>query len=213
VQRLRVSLSSDGPALIFGGSFDPPTQAHYKLPALAAERLGASRLIYVPAAVSPHKSASPPVSPVHRLEMLRLSVPEGAEIDTQELDRQGLSYMIDTLESLRAEISPTIGMRLLIGTDQAVAFHRWHRWQDILAIAQPAVMLRGPQDIEPLLQDIEVAQGSGQGDRWRTWMLDLPQMSQSSTAARDHLAAPGGVSHDVLPSVAEYIAANRLYQA
>jgi nicotinate-nucleotide adenylyltransferase len=145
--------------------------------------------------------------------MLRLSVPEGAEIDTQELDRQGLSYMIDTLESLRADISSTIGMRLLIGTDQAVAFHRWHRWQDILAIAQPAVMLRGPQDIEPLLQDIEVAQGSGQGDRWRTWMLDLPQMSQSSTAARDHLAAPGGVSHDVLPSVAEYIAANRLYQA
>jgi nicotinate-nucleotide adenylyltransferase len=210
---LRVSLSSDGPALIFGGSFDPPTRAHYELPALAAERLGSSRLIYVPAAVSPHKTAAPPASPAHRLEMLRLSVPEGAEIDTQELDRAGVSYMIDTLESLRAGISSMIAMRLLIGTDQAVTFHRWHRWQDILAIAQPAVMLRGSQDIEPLLQDIEVAQGSGQGDRWRTWMLDLPQMSQSSTAARDQVTASSGASRDVLPPVAEYIATNGLYQA
>ena len=213
MQRLRVSLSSDGPALIFGGTFDPPTRAHYELPALAAEQLGASRLIYVPAAVSPHKTAAPPASPAHRLKMLRLSVPEGAEIDTQELDREGVSYMIDTLESLRADISSRIAMRLLIGTDQAVAFHRWHRWQDILAIAQPVVMRRGSQDIELLLRDIDLAQGSGQGDQWRKWMLDLPQMSQSSTAARDQVAASSGASRDVLPSVAEYIATNRLYQA
>ena len=145
--------------------------------------------------------------------MLRLSVPEGAEIDTQELDREGVSYMIDTLESLRADISSRIAMRLLIGTDQAVAFHRWHRWQDILAIAQPVVMRRGSQDIELLLRDIDLAQGSGQGDQWRKWMLDLPQMSQSSTAARDQVAASSGASRDVLPSVAEYIAAKGLYQA
>ncbi|MDG1838242.1 MAG: nicotinate (nicotinamide) nucleotide adenylyltransferase [Phycisphaerales bacterium] len=199
--------------LIFGGSFDPPTQAHCELPALAAEQLGASRLIYVPAAVSPHKTASPPASPAHRLEMLRLSVLEGAEIDTQELDREGVSYMIDTLESLRADISSRIAMRLLIGTDQAVAFHRWHRWQDILAIAQPVVMRRGSQDIELLLRDIDLAQGSGQGDRWREWLLDLPQMPQSSTAARDQVAASSKASHDVPPLVADYIAANGLYKS
>ena len=121
--------------------------------------------------------------------------------------------MIETLESLRADISSMTAMRLLIGTDQAVAFHRWHRWQDILAIAQPVVMRRDSQDIEPLLRDIDLAQGSGQGDRWRKWVLDLPQMPQSSTVARDQVAASSGASRDVLPSVAEYIATNGLYQA
>ena len=66
-------LTPDGPVVLFGGSFDPPTLAHITLASLAAEALSASRLVYVLAAVSPHKLNQPPASDDDRLAMLRLA--------------------------------------------------------------------------------------------------------------------------------------------
>jgi nicotinate-nucleotide adenylyltransferase len=205
-------MTPGGPVVVFGGSFDPPTRAHAVLPPLAAAKLGASRLLYVPAAISPHKTQTPPTPAAERLAMLRIMLPQCAEVDTRELERGGPSFTVETLESLRSELCPSLALRLLIGTDQAAVFHRWHRWRDILKLAHPAVMCRGDEEVGPLLSSIDANQGAGASRRWRGWMLDLPRMEQSSTRVRTGVQSGTLSEEDLSPAVADYIRSHDLYR-
>jgi nicotinic acid mononucleotide adenylyltransferase len=112
--------------------------------------------------------------------------------------------MIDTLESLQTE-SP-MRRRLLIGSDQATAFYRWHRWADIINLATPLVLMRDQDNVTEMLADIEVHQGAGASDRWKTWILDLPRRPDSSSDVREHHAL-GHVSD----TVSGYIQQHALY--
>lgn len=206
-----MQLTSSGPVVIFGGSFDPPTRAHTTLPPLAAESIGASRLVYVPAAMSPHKTDTPPTPAGHRLAMLHLALAACpvAEVDQREIDRGGVSRTIDTLELFRSEIDPSIDLRLLIGTDQMQAFDRWHRWQDILEVAPPLVMARGNDDVDALIGTISRVHGPEAATAWTDRIVTLPRMNQSSTRAR---ASSAALRDDVDPSVSQYITENGLYR-
>jgi nicotinate-nucleotide adenylyltransferase len=193
--------------LVFGGSFDPPTLAHVVLPQAAALSLNAERVRFVPAAISPHKTDTPPVAAEHRLSMLQMTLADWdqAVIDLQELDREGPSYTIDTLEAL-AEQDPC-ERRLLMGSDQAVVFHRWHRWNDIIALAEPVVVLRDTDDADTVLAQIEDGQGNGAADAWRGRLLDLDRRLESSSSVR----ATGDL-HQVCDAVANYIQEHNLYE-
>ena len=204
-------LTVDGPVVIFGGTFDPPTTAHAVLPALAAEAIGASQLRYIPASISPHKMGTPPTSPAHRLAMLRMILPSGAEIDTREIDRGGTSFMIETLESIRAEIPSSHSLRLLVGTDHVSSFHRWHRWRDIINLAPPAVMIRDHDEVESVLEGVQESQGDELVEVWRAGLLDLPRMPQASTKVRLCVGQGQNVDADIVPQVAAYIAEHQLY--
>ncbi|MCH2139543.1 MAG: nicotinate (nicotinamide) nucleotide adenylyltransferase [Phycisphaerales bacterium] len=210
-----LELTPGGPVVIFGGSFDPPTHAHALLPRLAAQVLGASRLVYVPAAISPHKSATPPAPADDRIAMLKLALTDcpQAEIDLREIERGGNSYSFDTLRDFREELPSEIALRLLIGTDQAVVFHRWHRWRDILEIAQPAVLIRDGDDPEATLSSIADAQGADLAETWRNWLLDLPLMSEASTTAREAVACGREPLDDVPNQIAQYIKDHGLYRS
>ena len=204
-------LTPGGPVLIFGGSFDPPTRAHTTLPPLAAESIGASRLVYVPAAVSPHKTNAPPTAANHRLSMLQRALADcpGAEIDQREIDRGGVSRTIDTLELFRSEIDPSIGLRLLIGTDQMLVFDRWHRWQDILQVASPLVMVRGDDDVDAAIAEISKIHGPAVAASWLDRIVQLERMNESSTRAR---ASSASLRDGVCSSVSQYITDNGLYR-
>jgi nicotinate-nucleotide adenylyltransferase len=203
------------PVIIFGGTFDPPTVAHRTLPLMAAEAVGAHRIIHVPAAVSPHKVDQPPLDSIHRVAMLELAL-EGvvnAEIDRLELDRAGPSFAIDTVQTIRARIDETHPLRLLIGDDQAVAFHRWKDWDPIIAVAEPLVLPRvwpTPEAFADALRS-EGVWTDEDIPCWCSWRLDLPIMEVDATEVRRRLAAGESVDGLIRPSVLEYIRENRLY--
>ena len=92
------------PLLLYGGTFDPPHAAHGRLPQLAGEAIGASRVVWIPAAQNPLRTeqSAPPEDRVAMLQAL-LAGNADAEIDQRELQRGGPSYFVDTLRSFRAE--------------------------------------------------------------------------------------------------------------
>ena len=63
----RIELKKIG---IFGGTFDPIHHGHLILARDAFEQLSLDRLIFIPAAISPHKLEQQPTAPELRLEML-----------------------------------------------------------------------------------------------------------------------------------------------
>ena len=204
------------PVIIFGGSFDPPTIAHRVLPVKAAEMIGAGQIIYVPAAISPHKLDTPPTAARHRLAMLEL-VLHGASsvrIDQIELDRDGPSYSIDTVRMMRDRFESSTPLRLLIGDDQAVPFHRWKDWESILELAEPLVLPRRYETEADFLEALrqESVWSNEQIADWGRWRLDLPIMEVEATIIRQRLEHGEEVDQLVDAEVLRYLREHSLYE-
>lgn len=114
---------------LFGGSFDPVHNGHLLLAQDAVEQLQLDRLVFVPAGVNPHKlQAAPRATGQARLELLRAAtsgVPAFA-VDSLELEREGPSFTADTVEAFQARFSGA-KIFLLLGEDNLVHLHTWHR--------------------------------------------------------------------------------------
>ena len=180
-------------------------------------RTGAKRVIYVPAAISPHKLDQPPLNASHRLAMLTLDIDDldRAEINTIELEREGPSYMIDTVTTLRSEIDETTPLRLLIGDDQAVPFHRWKDWDPIIGMAMPLVLPRLYATPDAFAEALR-RDGTWTEDDiryWLEWRLDLPIMDVDATVIRDRLRVGEAVEDLLSPNILDYIRTNDLYSS
>ena len=191
------SVAGAGWVLFFGGSFDPPHAGHACLPFEVAARWGwgGAWVVFVPAARSPHKPAEP-VPDRHRVEMLRIGL-RGRKrwwIWEQELADAGHnpgepSYWADTW-SIAGRAFASRDRAFLIGTDQALAMHRWHRyaefWRDAL------VMRRGDQPVADFREAL-AATGAWSDDdiaHWVSRLIEAPTTDASSTAIRAALADP-----------------------
>lgn len=210
-------MTGQAPIVLFGGTFDPPTRAHAELPPQAAALAEARKLLYIPAAISPHKMDDPPASGVHRRSMVELVVDgiEGAELCDIELDRDGPSYSIDTIRELREITDSDIPFRLLIGDDQAVNFHEWKDWKSIIELAEPIVLPRlwsNPDEFAHALVEEGCPWSKEQVEQWLTWRVDLPCMDISSDEVRAIIAGGGDPQDELQPDVYEYIEQQGLYQ-
>ena len=118
---------------VLGGSFNPVHGGHLALAQSALVELNLDRIYFVPARISPFKTASVLVSAAHRLAMLRLALraKKWARISKVELDRPGASYTVDTVRFFRKRWRDD-QIFLILGADAAADFHRWKR-SDIIA--------------------------------------------------------------------------------
>lgn len=176
--------------LVFGGVFDPPHKAHFALPLRARDALGADFLLYVPAARSPHKRTEPGAGGGDRVAMLRAGLRDAERVGVSaiELDRAeekgGPSYTIDTLRDFASRAGAGVSFRLLIGADQARAFHRWREPREIIRLAEPAVALRGDADRDGLLDAIRPHWSEAEMREWESRLIETPIIEASSTDAR-----------------------------
>jgi nicotinate-nucleotide adenylyltransferase len=128
---------------IFGGTFDPIHNGHLVLARDALETLPLDRVIFIPAALSPHKLQQQTTPPAIRLEMVRAAI-EGEPnfaADAIELERPPPSYAIDTVETLRQRESVT-EFFLLIGEDNVDRLPTWHRFPELAKMVQFVVLDR-----------------------------------------------------------------------
>lgn len=206
---------------IFGGTFDPVHYGHLRAAAEISERLKVSDFRLVPAGHPPHRDGAMADS-FHRLAMLELAVAPYSDlhVDEREVRREGPSYMVDTLESVRAEIGD-VPLLLCVGQDAANTLNRWHRWRDLPELAHLVVMTRPrSQPRYPKLLSRVIEQR--RVDRARDLMhspaglfchVEVTQLAISSTDIR-HQLGRGWDPRFLLPNtVLSYIRKHGLYGA
>lgn len=182
---------------ILGGTFDPIHFGHLR-PALDVQQaLGIPCVHLLPCRLPPHRDP-PQGSPEQRLELLRLAVADepALDIDTRELVREGPSYMVDTLESLRAEQAEQ-SLCLALGMDALLSLECWHRWREIANLCHLVVMRRpgGRWPKRGALAELVSRARTGELERLHEqpagYVYEVPvtQMAVSSTRIRELLAA------------------------
>ncbi len=202
---------SRAPALVFGGTFDPPHRVHRSIASQAADLLGARSILVVPAAINPQRSAHPPAPAEERLAMAALAFgdePRARVLDL-EIRRGGPSYTIDTLRSLLAAGEGPL--RLLVGSDQALNLPSWREWREVVALAEPAIVLRPPHDRASFAAACRQVFGD-EASCWNDRLLAIEPTDLSATALREALARgeqPAGLD----PAVARHIGERLLYRA
>ncbi len=127
---------------ILGGTFDPIHFGHLR-PALdVMQQLDLDEVRFIPNRLPPHREP-PLLTDVQRLELVQLAISStpGFLLDDREMRREGPSYMVDTLASLKAELDDT-HLCLIMGMDAFNGFQQWHRWQAILELCHLIVTTR-----------------------------------------------------------------------
>ena len=185
---------------IYGGSFDPPHLGHL-LPVIdAAEQLALDGVRFVPAATQPLKVGRASASPADRLAMTERLVEgiPGFTVDPAEIDRPGLSYSVDTLAGVSAEV-PGAELFLLLGADAYALFDQWRDPDRVRALATIVVMARGDGTMPPR-------------ERPGVQVLQSRRVDISSTELRARVRDGRTIRGFVPDAVAQYVAEHRLYR-
>jgi nicotinate-nucleotide adenylyltransferase len=129
---------------LYGGTFDPIHHGHLILARDAIEELALDRVVFIPAALSPHKLASSPAPAALRRDMLAAAL-EGEPrfaLDDSEIHRAGTSFTIDTVGQFRAKF-PGAEIFYFMGEDNVAALHTWRRIDELRQLVQFVVFARG----------------------------------------------------------------------
>jgi nicotinate-nucleotide adenylyltransferase len=122
---------------VFGGTFDPPHWGHVRAAEAVRDRMGVDAVWLVPARVPPHRP-EPRLSAEERLRLVEAAVfgRDRLLASPIELDRDGPSFTIDTLDALAAGRPPANGgepsLLFVVGSDAFREIRTWSRYEQLL---------------------------------------------------------------------------------
>jgi nicotinate-nucleotide adenylyltransferase len=195
---------------VFGGSFDPVHMGHLTIAQDAVEQLELNRLIFVPAAVPPHKQGKTLVEGRHRFEMLQLATETNLsfEVSDMELQRGGVSYTFDTMKQIQFEY-PDAELFFIVGLDSLVELHLWRNIEQLLEVCTVVPFARGGEDPARVAEQIQLS------NVWKTKLLErlirIHEIEISASEIRMRLAEGLSIRYLVPPEVEMYIAEHHLY--
>ncbi len=200
---------------VFGGTFDPVHCGHLAVANALMEALPLARMVFVPAARPPHRPP-PSAAADHRLAMLRLAVGHDPRfvVDECEYEREGPSYMVDTLATLRSRYGAPLA--LVLGMDAFLGLPTWHRWRRILGLAHVIIVKRPGWDVSLPAWVRPHVQERGElllrADAGLAFILATTERPESATALRQALEEGSAPSSWLPPEIPPYIESHGLYR-
>ncbi|MFB3905482.1 MAG: nicotinate (nicotinamide) nucleotide adenylyltransferase [Acidobacteriota bacterium] len=209
---------------ILGGSFDPIHSAHVYIGLRLSEILRLDQVWFVVANIPPHKDKRTVTGAFHRYAMTVLALQEhrGLLASTWELEREGPSFTIETLESMKSNW-PGDRFCFIAGSDSLRDLHSWKDYGKLLLDNCCVFVQRPGSEVNvaelPLAQPLKevirpiCSETHHEIQAGRSFLINLDPPPVSSTAIREAFASGRALSLDCLsPAVLEYITKHRLYE-
>jgi nicotinate-nucleotide adenylyltransferase len=129
---------------LFGGTFDPPHQAHRAACLIAMRRLALDRVWWLVTPGNPLKDTRG-LSPLADRIAAARALARHPRIDVTGIEAEiGARYTYDTVRYLIARC-PSVRFVWIMGADNLRSFHRWQKWRAIADMVPIAVIDRlGP---------------------------------------------------------------------
>jgi len=195
---------------IIGGTFDPIHFGHL----LAAEEtrttLHLDRVLFVPAALPPHKQGLPVLPIDHRLAMVELAIADNPAFSasTVDIDRPGPHYTVDTIRRLRDQWKTGVQETFFImGADSLAQLPTWHQPRRLIESCRLAVVRRSGYGTD--LADLEAALP---GVSRRLDWVDMPAVGISATDLQCRVREGRSIRYQMPAAVARYVSHHNLYR-
>lgn len=127
---------------LFGGTFNPAHGGHAHVAETAQKRLGLHKVWWLVTPQNPLKSRRG-ARPLAARMLSAAAMAHGPAMLVSDLEaRWGLAYTAQTVAALQKRY-PGVHFFWIMGADNALGFHRWRDWQDILQ-ALPCLIVARP---------------------------------------------------------------------
>ena len=188
---------------VLGGSFNPVHWGHLHVALLSREAAMLDRVVFLPAAVPPHKQPWDLAPPADRRAMLEqaLAAEPRTELSDLELAPGGPRYTVESLDRLR-DMHPDWELSFILGMDSLAELSTWREPERLVATYR-VIAVNRPGTSVP-------ARDPRWGDRITS--VSGNPFAISSSAIRDRVARGLSIRHLVPDEVAAYIAQHRLYR-
>ena len=192
---------------VLGGTFDPIHIGHLIVAEEARVKLGLTQVLFVPAGEPWLKQDRDITSASHRVEMVHRAIADNSNfrISTLEVSRPGPSYTVDTLTSLKDQVSSEASLFFILGRDTLAELPLWKEPRRVIELCRLVVPPRlGSRDLRHLEEAIP-------GLLDRIIQLDMPVIGISSSEIRQRMARGLSVRYLVPAGVEKYIAEKKVY--
>lgn len=190
---------------IMGGTLDPVHNGHIQVAKAALEALQLDSVMLLPAGDPPHKSH--PTSKKDRFEMVRLAAREvkGLFPCGIEINREGTTYTVDTLNQLHRD-NPSVEWFYLVGADTLDVLDTWRNFSEVAKLCTFAVTGRADADASrEKAEEFRMQYGA------KFVMLDFCGPDISSSEVRRRVSEGDEIADLVPTSVCDYIKDHGLY--
>lgn len=188
---------------ILGGTFDPIHIGHLIIAEEICIKYNLQKILFIPSAHPPHKAVREITPAQLRWEMVCLAIQDNPHFQASaiEIEREGLSYTVDTLTQLRDLWGQKVRIYLIIGADEAIDVSTWKEPDQVFAFCTVLVASRPGFDLQAI------------APRWRRKMklVTVPQIEISSTAIRRRVKEGKEIRYLVPKPVEKFIQEKKLY--
>lgn len=211
---------------VMGGTFDPVHLGHLRLAEEVVEALGLDLVLFVPAAVPPHKQGKWILDFEDRWRMLKAATDSHPRFEVSDIEQQlaGKSYTVVTLKRLSEVYRNEVRLFFILGMDAFLELDTWWHFRELFNLARMVVLRRpGTNDAAMdafLKQKVssEYAFRHDQAAFIHPELLPVHRLSNtcldiSSTRIRQLVSEGKSIRYLVLPEVMQYIHANGLYRS
>ena len=194
---------------VMGGTFDPIHNGHLAVAEEVRSRLDLAVLLFVPAG-QPWLKMDNPVSPAeYRVHMVRLAIADKPhlKLSTVEIERPGLTYTVDTMAELQAQLGAENDLFFILGWGSLAELPQWKESSRLITMCHLAVVPR-PGYPRP---DLKALEALIPGLSQRVILMDEPEIDISASDIRDRVARGLSITHLVPEPVESYIKQQKLY--
>lgn len=195
---------------ILGGTFDPIHVGHLVTAEAVRNEYKLDKVIFIPAAIPPHKQEQSVTPALHRYIMTVLATYSNSyfEVSPIEMNRPGPSYTIDTIYELIEKYGEDTEFYFITGADAIAEIPTWDRIEELLGICQFIAATR--QGCLPNVDNIK--EYFGELGQKRIHRLNTPELEISSTDIRARIKNGISIKYIVPLPVEQYIYKEGLYK-
>ena len=195
---------------ILGGTFDPVHLGHLLTAESVRDSLKLDEILFLPAALPPHKCRKDIALPEHRLRMVLLATAANPHFRVSDLEfrREGPSYTVDTIDYLRSERGDGAEFYFITGADAINDLATWHEAD---ALLRKCHFVAATRQGTPLARE-ELIREFGILAREHIHEVPTPELEISSTEIRRKIRQGESIRYMVTDFVADYIYKEGLYR-